>query len=379
MLLSDDTVEIIKRLQRVVAELKFRFARRDTAVDLIALALICREPLLLLGPQGTGKSELVARFAAAVHCEAFQYLLTHFTDPAELFGPPDIEQFRQGCYHIHTEGMLPVARIAFLDEIFQVGSVVLNTLITLIQDRVFHNGSERQTVPLITLFAASRHLPDDPTLRAFSDRFTLRLTMEPTSDASLGELLDKGWALELDLPEPISVDSSLTPDHLDHLYHALPGVSADAVSLLYQNLLRHLRIGGLILSDRRMVKGLKLIRAAALLDSRDHADARDLWPLIHLWNNPEEAEILREVIQPLVEEAGGPSLETYRSEENLREDLVLLASRTPDLHGAGLFTAHLSALGQLRRELVLHYPGATELLIRLDEEVGRVLEAMTRE
>ncbi|CAK0753877.1 MoxR-like ATPase [Gammaproteobacteria bacterium] len=378
MRLSDDTLQIIKRLQRITDEIKSRFARRDTAVDLIALALVCREPLLLLGPPGTGKSELVARFAAAVHCEAFKYLLTQITDPSELFGPPDLEQFHQGCYHIRTEGMLPTARISFLDEVFQVSSVILNTLITLIQDRNFHNGTERQTAPLITLFAAAHHIPDDPTLRAFSDRFTLRLTMAPTPDTSLGELLDKGWALELEPPEAISIDSSFTPDHLDQLYQALPEVAVDEVSLLYQNLLRHLRTEGLILSDRRMIKGLKLIRAAALLDRRDRANARDLWPLVHLWNNPEEAEILREIIQPIVEEAGGPTLESYRPFEDLREDLQLLASRTPNLHGDGVFTAHLTAFGQLRRELMLHYPDAVELLSQLDAEVSRALEAMTK-
>ncbi|CAK0759162.1 MoxR-like ATPase [Gammaproteobacteria bacterium] len=377
MRLSDDTLKSIKRLQRIAAELKLRFAQRDTAVDLITLALACREHLLLLGPQGTGRSELVARFATAVQCEAFQYILTHLTDPTELFGPPDIEQFRQGCYHIRTEGMLPEARIAFLDEIFHAGSVVLNTLIALIQDRVFHNGVEHQTVPLISLFAASRRLPDDPTLRAFSDRFILRLTMAPIPDVSLGELLDKGWALELDQREPVADDSSLSHEQLDHLYHALPEVAVDTISPLYQDLLRHLRAEGIVFSDRRMVKGLKLVRAAALLGGRDQAGACDLWPLVHIWNEPEEEAILREVIQPLVEEAGGPTLEVHRSLEDLREDLELLASRIPDLRGDGIFTAHLAALSQLRRELTLHYPGAIELLARVEAEVGRVLEAMT--
>ncbi|MCP4660222.1 MAG: AAA domain-containing protein, partial [bacterium] len=90
MSLSKQTINSVRRLNRVADELKLLFSRRETAVDLMKLALLCREHVLLLGPPGSGKSELVARFAAGIRASSFQYLLTRFTEPAELFGPIDL-------------------------------------------------------------------------------------------------------------------------------------------------------------------------------------------------------------------------------------------------------------------------------------------------
>lgn len=378
MPLSVEAQKNVKRLNRVTHNLKLLFARRETAVDLMRLALVCREHLLLLGPPGTGKSELVTRFAAEIHAKHFHYLLTRFTEPSELFGPVDLEEFKKGRYHVSTEGMLPTAQVAFLDEVFQAGSAILNTLLTLIHERIFHNGTDSMKVPLIALFGASNHLPDDPTLRAFSDRFVLRLEMEPVPDESLGDLLDRGWDLELLAinPQKGGDDGLIKPQQLDFLYERLPKVGLGAVRTQYQELIRRLRAEGVGLSDRRLVKGLKLIRGAALLDGRNEANARDLWPLNHIWSSPEDIPVLCDVVQPLVDEAGGPSLYTHRPLDELRDEFDLLASRAADLRGDGAFTAHLSALGQVRRVLMLYHVGEQELLKQVEGVIQQVLEAM---
>ena len=111
-----------------------------------------------LGPPGSGKSELVSRFARGVKARSFQYLLTRFTEPAELFGPVDIQAFQQGRYHVRTEGMLPNAEIAFLDEVFQASSAILNTLLSLVHERIFYNGAELQPVPLLASVRRLQHL-----------------------------------------------------------------------------------------------------------------------------------------------------------------------------------------------------------------------------
>ncbi|MCP4363863.1 MAG: AAA domain-containing protein [Planctomycetes bacterium] len=378
MSLQQETLDAVKRLNRVTTELKLLFARRDTAIDLMRLALLCREHVLLLGPPGTAKSELVNRFGQGVQARSFHYLLTRFTEPAELFGPMDLQEFEQGSYRIRTEGMLPGAQIAFLDEVFQASSAILNTLLSLIHERVFHNGSELQQVPLITLFGASNLLPDDPTLHAFSDRFVLRLEVDPVPDESLSDLLDKGWDMEAERldQQPDSGSGLVTPEHLDHLFSRLPQISVTEVQPQYQELIRRLRAEGVELSDRRLVKGLKLIRGAALLDSRDQADVRDLWPLNHIWSSPDDRAVLHEVIQPLVDEAGGPSLVTHRPLEDLREEFELLASRAEGLRGDGAFTAHLSALAQIRRELLLYHPDERDLLERVQGVISGVMEGM---
>jgi MoxR-like ATPase len=380
MPLSNDAQKTIQRLNRVATNLKLLFARRDTAVDLMRLALVTREHCLLLGPPGTGKSELVARFADGVHASRFDYLLTRFTEPAELFGPIDLARFQSGTYVVNTAGMLPEAQIAFLDEVFQASSAILNTLLSVVHERIFHNGAERTEVPLIALFGASNQLPDDPTLRAFSDRFVLRLEMLPVADEHLGDLLERGWELERKrLAADADADDTaalITPEQLAGLHHALPAVQLGPLQTQYQELARQLRAEGVALSDRRLVKGLKLIRGAALLEGRDHATAADLWPLLHCWNAPEDRAVLAEVIQPLVDEAGGPGGETHRSLPDIQDALDLLESRAADLQGQGAQTAHLGALAQIRRELMLHHPDEAELRGRTEAVIARVLDGM---
>lgn len=381
MPLSNDAANTIARLNRVATNLKLLFARRDAAVDLLRLALVTREHCLLLGPPGTGKSELVARFADGVNARRFDYLLTRFTEPSELFGPIDIERFQGGTYVVNTAGMLPEAEIAFLDEVFQASSAILNTLLSVVHERIFHNGAQRTQVPLIALFGASNQLPDDPTLRAFSDRFVLRLEMTPVADEHLGDLLERGWALEQRRLAAAADDTAalLAPEQLGALHRELAAVKLGPLQTQYQELARQLRAEGVELSDRRLVKGLKLIRGAALLEGRDQATPADLWPLLHCWNAPEDRAVLAEVIQPLVDEAGGPAGETHRSIPDLTDALDLLESRAADLTGQGAQTAHLGALAQIRRELLLHHPDEAELRGRTEAVIARVLEGMREE
>ncbi|WP_058554409.1 AAA family ATPase [Thiohalocapsa sp. ML1] len=381
MPLSHDAANTIARLNRVATNLKLLFARRDAAVDLLRLALVTREHCLLLGPPGTGKSELVARFADGVNARRFDYLLTRFTEPSELFGPIDIERFQGGTYVVNTAGMLPEAEIAFLDEVFQASSAILNTLLSVVHERIFHNGAQRTQVPLIALFGASNQLPDDPTLRAFSDRFVLRLEMTPVADEHLGDLLERGWALEQRRLTAAADDTAalLAPEQLGALHRELAAVKLGPLQTQYQELARQLRAEGVELSDRRLVKGLKLIRGAALLEGRDQATPADLWPLLHCWNAPEDRAVLAEVIQPLVDEAGGPAGETHRSIPDLTDALDLLESRAADLTGQGAQTAHLGALAQIRRELLLHHPDEAELRGRTEAVIARVLEGMREE
>ncbi len=377
MSLSQDTLKTVRRFNRVGDELTHLFSRRETAVSLMKLALLCREHVLLLGPPGSGKSELVARFAEGVKASSFQYLLTRFTEPAELFGPIDLKAFRDGRYHVSTDGMLPKAEVAFLDEVFQASSAILNTLLTLVHERRFHNGAVMDQVPLIALFGASNNLPDDPTLKAFSDRFVLRLEMEPVPDESLRDLFDKGWALEVERisdrdPEEPLIDTS----QLAMLYRELSKIKAGDVMAQYEDVMRRLRAEGIVFSERRMVKGLKLIRGAALIDGRDQPDARDLWPLNHMWNHAEDVKMVRQVVQPVVDEAGGPALETHRPLESLTDEFELLAGRSAAIQGTGALTTHLGSLAQIRRELMLYHTGEQELLRRVEKTIRQQLESM---
>src|ERR1700733_13900040 len=150
----------------IIEPLKRRFVGRDEVVDLIALAVVAGEHLFLHGPPGTAKSALLRHFAGAVQGTYFEYMLTRFSEPNEIFGPIDIVKLREGKVITVTAGMLPVAEFAFLDELFNANSAILSSLLTILNERVFRRGLETHQLPLLSLFSASNHLPEEDALTA---------------------------------------------------------------------------------------------------------------------------------------------------------------------------------------------------------------------
>src|SRR5687768_5878693 len=182
-------------VRRAVEEASRGLIERESLVETVALAAVAREHVLVLGPPGTAKSEAVRRVARALGGRYFEYLIGRFTEPSEVFGPVDLRKLREGLVETETSGMLPEAEIAFLDEIFLGSTAILNTLLGLLNERVFRRGHTRMACPLRVCVGASNQLPQDPALAAFSDRFLLRLFLEPIADPYLETLLESGWSL----------------------------------------------------------------------------------------------------------------------------------------------------------------------------------------
>src|SRR5438128_10787822 len=191
------TEGVVARVRcEVIEPLKQRFVGRDEVVDLIALAVVAGEHLFLFGPPGTAKSALIRQFALAVRGRYFEYMLTRFSEPNEIFGPIDIAQLREGRVVTVTSGMLPEAEFVFLDELFNANSAILNNLLTVLNERVYRRGLETHRLPLLSLFSASNHLPEDDALRALFDRFLVRCHVRSLERDALPRLLTAGWALE---------------------------------------------------------------------------------------------------------------------------------------------------------------------------------------
>src|SRR3954447_20887036 len=164
------SAETVARLrEEVVHVLKGRFVGRDEVIDLIALAVVAGEHLFLYGPPGTAKSMLIRQFASSVQGRYFEYMLTRFSEPNEIFGPIDLARLREGTVATVTTGMLPEAEFVFLDELFNANSAILNNLLTVLNERVYRRGAEVHKLPLLSLFSASNHLADDEALGALFD------------------------------------------------------------------------------------------------------------------------------------------------------------------------------------------------------------------
>ena len=188
---------IAKRLRTgVIDPLKRQFVGRDEVIELIALAIVAGEHLLLHGPPGTAKSALIRRFAGLTSARYFEYLLTRFSEPNEIFGPIDLAQLREGRVATVTTGMLPEAEYVFLDELFNANSAILNSLLSVLNERVFRRGGETRELPLFSLFSATNQLPEDDALKALFDRFLLRCHVVSLPRSDMPALLAAGWALE---------------------------------------------------------------------------------------------------------------------------------------------------------------------------------------
>jgi MoxR-like ATPase len=275
---------------------------REALVELIVLAAVAREHLLVIGPPGTAKSEAVRRVASAFGGHTFEYLLGRFTEPSEIFGPVDLQRLRDGVVETRTEGMLPEADLAFLDEVFLGSTAILNTLLGVLNDRVFRRGTTLVRCPLRVCVGASNSLPDDPALAAFGDRFLLRVFVGPLADPRLEELLEGGWAAERPTVEPLPLA------RLDELATAAVGMDLSGVRDDLAAAVRTLRGGGIQLSDRRIVKLQRLVAAAAALAGRDAPSRADLWPIVHAVPSPEGQSLARDLLRDLLAEAENPAL-----------------------------------------------------------------------
>ena len=188
----DETRARILRHRRALSE---RFVRRDEELDLLTLCAAAQEPLLFVGPPGTAKSDMVVKFVESLGLgegDYFEYMLTKFTEPGEILGPVDIEALKQGRFVRRTRARLPEARVAFLDEVFKGNSAILNTLLTLVNERKFYQDGAATPARLALLFGATNEVPDAPELDALADRFVLKVETLPVKDTHFTELIDAG-------------------------------------------------------------------------------------------------------------------------------------------------------------------------------------------
>jgi MoxR-like ATPase len=382
---GQETVDTIRDLEYVRRQLGDEFVGRERAVRLLQLAVVCREHALLLGPTGTAKSELISALARQIEARHFSYLLTRFTEPSEIFGALDFERFRQGTYHVHTEGMLPQAELVFLDEVFQGSSAILNTLLTLLNERRYHNGARAESAPLVSLLGATNDIPDDPGLTAFSDRFLIRLLVEPVGGSDLERLLLVGWRHETrrlaaaGSEAPPARGGTLTVDRLTRLSLRLRDIDLDPVLGEHRELVRQLLIQGVKLSDRRLVRSLKLVAGAALLRESQTAQPVDLWPLAHIWTDPADRTTVEEAVHAVVEKHGGEPARRRRPDHEILLDAREVSAPLTAERGPSEWSVidGLHKLGALSRELREHQPVNTQTeaeLSRIIAEVNALLD-----
>jgi len=277
----------------ILKPLKDCFVGKDEIIDLLGVCLVAGENLFLLGPPGTAKSAVVQELAKRLDGRVFDYLLTRFTEPNELFGPFDIRRLREGELVTNTEGMLPEAAVVFLDELFNANSAILNSLLTVLNERVFRRGRETRRLPTLMVVGASNRLPEDEALGALFDRFLVRVRCDNVPTEQLQNVLAAGWQLDNQSERP---PATMTPEQIGELQQLLRNADLSDVRGPLGDLVQRLRHAGLQISDRRAVKLQRLIAASALLCGRMKAQVSDLWVVRHIWDTEEQEEVLRSLV-----------------------------------------------------------------------------------
>lgn len=287
----------IDKLLAVLQHLKNTFVDKDEIIDLMGICLVGRENLFLLGPPGTAKSATVRELSKLLDGKTFEYLLTRFTEPNELFGPFDIRKLRDGELVTNTEGMLPEASLIFLDELLNANSAILNSLLMVLNEKIFRRGRETRQLPVLMVIGASNHLPEDEALQALFDRFLIRVRCDNVDPQHLNALLNAGWMLE---QKKVTERPSISTDKIRQMQEFTSFVDLQDIRPQYIELIQKLRNAGLQVSDRRAVKLQRLIAASALICKRQKAVPSDLWVLRHIWDTEEQREIISNIVNAVV-------------------------------------------------------------------------------
>ena len=363
-------IDMVDEVSQVANLIKSRFVGKDEMIDLLITCAVAQEHLLIVGPPGTAKSDLIKRFAllcsspdaqSGVRHNYFEYLLTRFTEPNEIFGPINLAALRDGSgTQRNTTGMLPRAEIAFLDEVFKGNSAILNALLTILNERVFYNGIRVDEVPLLCVVGASNSVPDDADLGALYDRFLLRYWTDNVEETHFPELFQAGWKLERDRLThgyATNLANVTTTETLRKLNKALADLDLSPIEKPYREVIRRLRADGIRISDRRVIKLLRLIAASALLQKREQANPGDFWVLRHIWNDAEQIPQLQNILTEYLEPYEGDRWSTERPLDEIDQDLDGLDQRTARLRSDTDVMDHLQQLESLRRELLRHSSG----------------------
>jgi MoxR-like ATPase len=330
---TDPRLDLGRKLAgEVLAPMKQAFVGKDEIIDLLGVCLVAGENLFLLGPPGTAKSALIHDLARRLEGQVYDYLLTRFTEPHELFGPFDIRKLREGELVTNTEGMLPEASFVFLDELLNANSAILNSLLMVLNERRFRRGRESRALPTLMVVGASNRLPEDDALAALFDRFLLRVPCDNVALEQLAEVLVAGW--ELDLGRHVAA-TGVSIDEVRQLNSLLREVDLTAVRPRYVELVHRLRHAGIPVSDRRAVKLQRLLAASALLCGRLRVELSDLWVLRYIWDSEEQQDVLKALVQDALKSADLAAPATHPrargneapDPEQLARDLERLAGR----------------------------------------------------
>lgn len=312
---------MLERFKQLLGEMNRGIYEKETEISLSLLAALAGESIILLGPPGVAKSMVARQLKTAFReAQSFEYLMSRFSTPDEIFGPVSIQKLKTSdTYERAVEGYLPTADVVFLDEIWKAGPAIQNTLLTVINEKIFRNGNREMHLPLKLLVAASNELPaKGEGLEALWDRFVIRIESRPIKleknframlleshadfSSSTGVLGHADFADNADF-SGLKITSEEYAEWAEKICkigvkeEVLDAISAIRKSLRAVNVDEAAERRNIYVSDRRWKNIVRLLRTSAFMQDREEVDICDLLPIYHcLWQEPEERDAIRNIV-----------------------------------------------------------------------------------
>lgn len=312
---------MLERFKQLLGEMNRGIYEKETEISLSLLAALAGESIILLGPPGVAKSMVARQLKTAFReAQSFEYLMSRFSTPDEIFGPVSIQKLKTSdTYERAMEGYLPTADVVFLDEIWKAGPAIQNTLLTVINEKIFRNGNREMHLPLKLLVAASNELPaKGEGLEALWDRFVIRIESRPIKleknframlleshadfSGSTGVLGHADFADNADFSD-LKITAEEYAEWAEKICkigvkeEVLDAISAIRKSLRAVNVDEAAERRNIYVSDRRWKNIVRLLRTSAFMQDREEVDICDLLPIYHcLWQEPEERDAIRNIV-----------------------------------------------------------------------------------
>lgn len=324
---------MLERFKQLLGEMNRGIYEKETEISLSLLAALAGESIILLGPPGVAKSMVARQLKTAFRdAQSFEYLMSRFSTPDEIFGPVSIQKLKTSdTYERAMEGYLPTVDVVFLDEIWKAGPAIQNTLLTVINEKIFRNGNREMHLPLKLLVAASNELPaKGEGLEALWDRFVIRIESRPikleknframlldshadflgptdftdstdfsgfTGGLGHADFADNADFSDLKITSEEYAEWTECIDKIGVKIEVLDAISAIRKSLRAVNVDEAAERRNIYVSDRRWKNIVRLLRTSAFMQDREEVDICDLLPIYHcLWQEPEEWDAIRNIV-----------------------------------------------------------------------------------
>jgi MoxR-like ATPase len=339
---------MLEKFARLYDSVNSNLVERSDVIKGSIVAMLAQKHVFLIGPPGVAKSLAIEHLCRAISdngdengIKYFRKLMDRFGKPEDLFGPYSIAGLKEDRYERKWEGYLPSAHIAFLDECWKASGSILNTLLTIMNERIFDNGMITVRTPLISLFGASNELPEDSSLNALYDRFILRYEVK--------DIVDDDNFKSMLLTAGNEITSAMTLDDLKQAQTLVKDVELNGIVDTLAMLRGRLKSEGFWFTPRRWKESVDVLKAYAWFHGRSEVTMEDFEILTHIfWDKPEDQKKVSKTILSMANPDVKVALEILDKAQEIKDNAIKAGNSAAGTEANDKFKRLLGQLNGLK-------------------------------